>query len=123
MFDDLRSRLRSIFHRRRIETELDDELLFHLDRQVEKYVGQGLAPVAATRRARLELGGLDQVKEECRDARGVRPLDDLAQDLRFGVRVLRKSPGFTLLAVLTLALGICATSTILSWIDATLLDP
>ncbi|MDE3156889.1 MAG: ABC transporter permease [Acidobacteriota bacterium] len=123
MWNDLRIRLRSIVRRRRVEAELDDELQFHLDRQVEQYLARGLAPDEAARRARVALGGLDQVKEECRDARGIRPLDDLAQDLRFGLRVLRKSPGFTLIAVVTLALGICATSTILSWIDSTLLDP
>ena len=123
MLNDLRIRLRSIFRRAGVEAELDDELRFHLEQQVEKYVRRGLPYEEARRLARLEFGGLEQTKEECRVARGVNVLEDLAQDVRFGLRVLRRSPGFTAIAVLTLALGICATSTILSWIDSTLLDP
>jgi len=123
MMTDVWMRLRSIFRREAVEGELDDELRFHLERQIEKHVRQGLPRQEAERLARLELGGFEQVKEECRDARGVRVLETLVQDVRFGLRVLRKTPGFTAVAVLTLGLGICATGTIFSWIDSTLLNP
>ena len=80
MFADLRTRLRALFRRDAVEVELDDELRFHFDKQVEKYVTSGLPRAEAMRRARLEFGGTDAVKEECREARGVHFLEIAAQD-------------------------------------------
>lgn len=111
------------FRRARTEKQLDAELRFHLEQQIPDYVAAGMTPEEARRRARLEFGGLDQVKEECRDVGTARFVETLIQDLRYGLRQLRRNPGFTAVAVLTLALGIGAASTIFSWIDSTLLNP
>src|SRR6266540_2939982 len=104
MISDLLFRLRAIFRRRSVEKELDDELRFHFEHEVEKLMRSGLSREEASRRARLALGGLDQVKEECRDARGVSVLEAAMQDLRYGMRGLRRNPGLAILATLTLSL-------------------
>src|SRR5437764_4090500 len=101
MLSDVLYRLRALFHRKSMEGELDEELRAHLEQAVEKHVKSGLTLEEAKRRARLELGGLDQVKEECRDARGVNLIETAVQDMRYGLRVLGRSPGVTAVAVVT----------------------
>jgi putative ABC transport system permease protein len=123
MLTDWFLRLRSLFRREAVERELDDELRFHFERLVDSYTHEGLPHDEAVRRARIELGGFEQIKEEHRDARGIRVVDHLGRDLRYAFRQVRRAPGFAALAVLCLGLGIGVNTSIFGVINAVLLRP
>ena len=123
MLADLRYRLRALFQRGALERELDAELRFHLEHEVEKLMRKGVPRPEAERRARIAFGGVERIKDDARDARGVAMLDSLAQDVRYAARGLRSRPGFAAAVVMTLALGIGASTAMFGVIDRLLFRP
>jgi predicted permease len=123
LFNILVLRLRTLFRRTRVEGELDRELSFHLDQLIQENLVQGMSPEAARDAARRSLGGYTQIQEECRDMRRTNYIETIGNDLKYAVRTLARTPGFTVIIVLTLALSIGANSAIFSVIQGVLLRP
>jgi macrolide transport system ATP-binding/permease protein len=122
-FYKLPLRLRSLFRKDKAEMDLRDELQFHLESQIDEFVAEGMNPQEARRTALQSLGGVEQVKEECREMRRTNLIENFLQDVRYGFRMLRRSAGFTVLAVLCLTLGIGATAAVFSWVEGILVRP
>ena len=120
-FPRFRSWLDATLLRSRMEREMDAELRLHMEHHAEHLMRGGLSAPEAQRQARLEFGGFEQTKEACRDARGAGLLEDLLRDLSFGLRMMRRNPWFSAVAVLTLGMGIGATTTVFSLVNAALL--
>jgi len=116
-------RLRSLFRKYKTELDLSEELQFHLQNQIDENVAQGLDPQEAHRAAFRSLGGVEQVKEECRDARKTDLIENFLRDMCLGLRMLRRNPGFTVLTILCLTLGIGANAAVFSWVEGILLRP
>ncbi len=119
----LRTSCRSIFRHQQVETDLDDELAYHLEQEIQNNLTAGMVLEEARSRAQRTIGSVGLYKEECRDVRGVTLIESVARDARFGVRSLRRTPVFTAIAVATLALGIGANTTIFTFVDNIVLRP
>jgi len=116
-------RLRSLFRKDRVELDLNDELQFHLQNQIDEYAKQGMNPQEARRAALRSLGGVEQVKEECREACEMNLIENFVRDVRLGLRMLLRNPGFTVLAIVCLTLGIGANAAVSSWVEGILIRP
>ena len=123
MLSDFHFRFRSLFCRASMEAQLDEELRCHLEHEVEKLKRSGMTQEESERSARLSFGGQEQVKDDCRDARGTRLVDSSVQDIRYGLRAMRRNPTFFAIAALTLALGIGASTAVFSLVNTILLKP
>jgi hypothetical protein len=116
-------RLRALFRSGRLDRDLDEELRYHLDNLIEDHTARGLSPEAARRQALIAIGGVEQRKEECREARRVRVIEEIRQDAGYALRTLVGVPAFSAAAILTLALGIGATVAVFTVVNGVLLRP
>ena len=123
MLSRLRSLLQALLHRGRFENGMAEEVRFHIEEYTRELMRSGLDPAEAARRARMEFGTLDSVKEDCRQSRGLRLFDELRRDLSYAVRLMAKTPAFTATALLTLALCLGANLAIFAVVDSVLLRP
>src|SRR2546426_8811756 len=123
LFRTFLQRLVALFRRRQLEHDLDEELRSHLRMAVELNLRKGMSAEDARREALRSFGGVEQTKENYRDQRGLPLIETTLQDLRFGLRILRRSPGFAVLAILCLTLGIGANAAVFGWIEGVLLRP
>src|SRR5215469_1459718 len=112
-----------LLHRDDLDQSLNEEIQFHIGQRARDLEGSGMTPQDAERRARIEFGSAENYKEQCREIRRFNSLHTFLADIRFGLRMLRRSPGFSVLAILCLTLGIGANAAVLSWIEGTLLRP
>jgi len=122
-WSDFRLRLRALFFRRQMEGELDEELQFHLAMEMRKNEEPGLDGAQVKRRVNLRFGGLTQVKEECREARGVRYIENFVQDVRYALQGLRRTPGFALTVIATIAVGLGLNTALFTVLNAYVLQP
>ena len=123
LFYSLPLRLRSFFHPNQVDQEMKEELREHLEQQISENIAKGMSPEEARRSAMRAMGGIAQIEEQCRDARGGSVLQDLVQDLRYGLRQLGRNKGFSALAILCLTLGIGANAAVFSWLEGILFRP
>ncbi len=123
LFHKLRHRGDSLFRKQRADAELSDEFRFHLQCQTDEFIAQGMGPEEARYAALRSVGGVEQFKQECRDMRSVSFIEHMQQDLRFGFRMLVRSPGFSVLAILCLTVGIGANAAVFSWVEGVLFRP
>src|ERR1700733_4995484 len=123
MFKRLRSLFRVLARRREFEDGMTEELRFHVEQYTDDLVRSGMSPEKAARHARMEFGSVDSVKGDCREERGMRLFDEFRRELSYAARLLRKTPGFTAAALLTLAVCLGANLTIFAVIDSVLLHP
>ncbi len=123
MFRKFSDALRSLFRREKVERDLNDELRFHLEMEIEKNIARGMKPFEARTQALRSFGGVEKFKEECRDVRGGTLIESFIRDAHYGIRILLRNPGFTAVAILTLALGIGANTAIFSVIYGVLMRP
>ena len=123
MLTDIFLRIRALVRRRTVERELADELRFHLERETEKHLASGFTPADAARRARLDFGGMAQITEDCRDARGIALVETVVQDVRYGIRTMQRTPMFSGTAIATIALATAAIATVACLADTLLWRP
>lgn len=116
-------RFRSLFDRSRLEDDLEDELRDYIEREIDNQIEKGASPEEARQTVTHRMRGKDRIKEECRDARGISQIEMLARDLRYGFRMLRRNPGFSITASLTLALGIATSTALFSVVESQLWRP